>query len=121
MLQSPHYGSISLESIQQQTDMDDTLCTVKKYIRTHWPTKKEIRPELLPYYHVRDELSLEAMCITRGEHRFVIPATLQQRVLVAAHEGHPGIVRAKRQLRAAYWWPRQDKDIEEFVRHCSAC
>ena len=115
------HGPMSLESIQQHTDADNVLSKVRKYIVSRWPNKKAVEPELLPYCHVRDELSLEATCITRGEHRFVIPASLQQRVLTAAHEGHPGIVRAKRQLRATYWWPGQDKDVEEFVRHCAAC
>ena len=114
------HGPISLESIQQHTDADNVLCKVRKYIVSRWPNKKTVEPKLLPYHHVRDELSLEATCITRGEHRFVIPASLQQRVLTVAHEGHPGIVRAKRQLRATYWWPGQDKDVEEFVRHCAA-
>ena len=49
------------------------------------------------------------------------PSITAARVLTAAHDGHPGIVRAKRQLRATYWWPGQDKDVEEFVRHCTAC
>ena len=75
---------------------------INKYTTcTRWPTKKEIKPEVLPYYHVRDELSLKVMCITHGmhvNHQFVIPATLQQSVLTTAHEGHLGIVRAKWQL-----------------------
>ena len=115
------HGPISLESIRQHTDEDTVLSQVKRYIHGHWPTKQQLDTQFLPYYRVRKELSLEEMCVTRGEHRFVIPASLQQRILTAAHEGHPGIVRAKRQLRASYWWPGQDKAVEEFVRHCAAC
>ncbi|GFS04856.1 Gypsy retrotransposon integrase-like protein 1 [Elysia marginata] len=27
----------------------------------------------------------------------------------------------KRTLRQSYWWPRQDHDVETFVKHCSGC
>ena len=114
-------GPISLESIRQHTDEDAVLSQVKRYIHTRWPNKNRLATELLPYYYICNELSLEEMCISRGEHRFVLPTSLQQRVLMAAHEGHPGIVRAKRQLRASYWWPQQDKSIENYVRYCTAC
>ena len=29
-------------------------------------------------------------CLTRSEHQLVIPVAMQQRILEAAHEGHPG-------------------------------
>ena len=65
------HGPISLESIRQHTDEDTVLSQVKRYIRDHWPTKQQLDTQFLPYYHVRKELSLEEMCVTRGEHRFV--------------------------------------------------
>ena len=46
---------------------------------------------------------------------------LQCRILHIAHEGHPGIVRAKRSLRATCWWPSLDTHVENFIRHCPAC
>ena len=57
----------------------------------------------------------------RAEHRFVIPTAMQQTILNAAHEGHPGIVCAKRQLRLTYWWPGMDSRVENHVKHCIAC
>ena len=30
-------------------------------------------------------------------------------------------MRAKRSLRATYWWPSLDTHIENFIRHCPAC
>ena len=59
--------------------------------------------------------------MARAEHRFVIPTVMQETILNAAHEGHPGIVRAKRQLRQTYWWPGMDKQVEQHVQHCAAC
>ena len=44
---------------------------------------------------------------------------MQQTILNAA-QGHPGIVRAKRQLRLTYWWPGMDSRVENHVKHCIA-
>jgi len=48
----------------------------------------------------------------------VIPPSLRQRVLEAAHEGHPGIVAMKNRLRTKVWWPKIDKDAENVVKSC---
>ena len=64
---------------------------------------------------------MSTKCITRCDHCFVVPASLQCRILHAAHEGHPGIVRAKRLLCTTYWWPGLDTQVEDFIKHCLAC
>ena len=110
------HGSISLDAIQRHTDANTLLHQVKEYIRTAWPPKA-----LLPYYNVCSELSIDHECVVRCDKRFVIPASLQCRILHIAHEGHPGIVRAKRSLRATYWWPSLNTHVENFIRHCPAC
>jgi hypothetical protein len=53
--------------------------------------------------------------------RTVIPLSLRTAVLDLAHEGHPGIVRMKQRCRETVWYPGIDKDIEEYVRGCTAC
>ena len=114
-------GPISVESIQKHTQADPLLTKVIEYTKSVWPDKKKLERSLLPFYQVRDDLAVEDGCLTRSEHRFVVPASMQQTILKTAHEGHPGIVRAKRQLRQVYWWPRQAAHVEEFVKHCLAC
>ena len=114
-------GPISLDSIREHTTADSLLQQVKEYLHNTWPVKKAISAELQAYYNVRNELSMAHGCIVRSNHRFVIPVSLQQRILHVAHEGHPGIVRAKRQLRSTYWWPGLDTQVEEFIKHCLAC
>lgn len=50
------------------TQEDETLQTLKHVILPGWPNDKESVPMLArPYYHVRDELSLEDGIILRGE------------------------------------------------------
>ena len=103
------------------TQDDPVLKQVYCAVSSHWPHKNKISPELVPYYQVRNELSLEGLCIVRDSSRIVVPASLQARLLQMAHVGHPGIVRMKRKLRESYWWPGQDKEIEHFVKICSPC
>ena len=112
--------SISLESIQRETARDQVLALVLRYTSTSWPGKKMVDEHCKPFFHIRDELSVEDGYLLRDE-RIVVPPSLQKPLIKRAHEGHPGIVRMKRQLRRCYWWPGQDKMVEEFVKRCSGC
>src|SRR6267378_6278424 len=35
--------------------------------------------------------------------------------------GHPGIARTKDLIARAYWWPKLQKDVEEYVKGCTPC
>lgn len=77
-------------------------------------------PELRIYFDLQHELSVSGRCVVRGV-RTIIPETLTAAILDLAHEGHPGIVRMKQLCRDAVWWAGIDKDIERYVRDCTAC
>ena len=51
----------------------------------------------------------------------MIPSKLRTRVLVLAHEGHPGIVSMKQRLRSKVWWPGIDRQAEKFCKTCHGC
>ena len=119
-VENNHLGAISKRLVQENTEIDDNLVTIRSYIATQWPEKKSIPPELWPYFAVQNELSVVDGCVLRGS-RFVIPAPLIHRVLSCAHEGHPGIVRTKARIRQYYWWPRLNASVEAAVRQCSSC
>ena len=114
-------GPISVESIRQHTESDPLLSKVIEFTQSAWPAKKKLDSAFLPFFHVREDLSVENGCLTRAEHQFVIPASMQKTIICAAHEGHPGIVRMKRQLRLTYWWPGQATQAEQFVKYCLPC
>ena len=42
-------------------------------------------------------------------------------MLELAHEGHPGIVAMKQQLRNEVWWPGIDKVAERICKTCHGC
>ena len=51
----------------------------------------------------------------------MIPATLQERIVDIAHEGHLGIVKTKALLREKVWFPCMDKMVETKVKACLPC
>ncbi|GFO38083.1 Pol polyprotein [Plakobranchus ocellatus] len=111
---------LSLLNVKSANKRDSTLSTVLHFVSSGWPSKKLLAPDIQQFFAVRDGLQTEDQCLLR-ENRIVLPTALRQRLLAKAHEDHPGIVRMKRKLRQSYWWPGQDKDIENFVKHCAGC
>jgi len=59
---------------------------------------------------------------TRRGLLVVVPSTLRDRVLAAAHDNqdHVGATKVKAALRA-FWWPSWSADIEEWCRTCDHC
>lgn len=53
--------------------------------------------------------------------RIVIPEKLRMHVLKIGHEGHLGMHMMKSLLRSVVWWPKIDRDVENFVRKCRGC
>ena len=112
---------VNLAELAAETNHDEHLVLVRKYVVDGWPEKKAVPAALQPYYAVRDELSTFADgCVSRGI-RAVIPSSLRARMLELGHEGHPGIVRMKQRCRESIWWPGIDKDVEQQVCDCTAC
>ena len=111
---------ISITDLQNQTERDDVLNIVYKYTHDKWPLKNSISTTLMPYFILRDELYIENRMLMRDD-RIVVPASLHNHLLTMVHEGHPGIVRMKRQLRKLYWWPGMDKQVEHYVKNCVPC
>ena len=112
---------ISVTTIRRLTAADPVLAQVITYQRGKWPPKTKLASSLRPYFHVKNELLQHDNILTRTDDRIVVPSSLQQRILHVAHQGHPGIVRMKRQLRLTYWWPGMNSDIERHVQHCLPC
>lgn len=112
--------NISISNIHRHQREDENFKNIYNFIKTGWPSKNDLTPDLFPYFRVRDELSIDNNIIIRDE-RILIPPALREFILVKAHEGHPGIVRMKRQLRKFYWWPGQDSDVERYVKYCIPC
>lgn len=109
--------AVQMEEIREGTSGDPILAEILECLsKGEWP----ISPASEPYKHFKNELANVNGVLIRG-HRIVIPTALRERVLEAAHEGHPGSTKMTQRLRSHVWWPKMDKDVEKKVSECSAC
>lgn len=72
------------------------------------------------YRVISQELCQVGNVLMRGD-RIVVPKCLREKLLVLAHEGHPGTRMMKSYLRASVWWPKMDIDVDAFVKKCRGC
>ena len=110
---------VSDENIRTETEKDEILSQVKRYLKTgKWPDR--MIGELQSYYNKREELFIEEDILLWGL-RVVIPYSLKKNILKELHCQHPGVVRMKALSRIHVWYPQIDKDIEETVKKCNEC
>lgn len=105
--------------IASNSERDSTISRVMQYLRHGWPNKLDDY-NLKPYYSKREEFTIEANCLLRG-NRVVIPYNLREQILELLHDQHVGIVRTKMLARSEVWWPQIDCDIEQYLKKCEKC
>lgn len=75
----------------------------------------------LVYKHKRNQGDL----LDKDKWRVYVPLTLRKPLLILAHRaplaGHPGISRTKSLIQDKFFWPKQGKDIEDYVKGCAMC
>ena len=99
----------------------DTVCgQVKTYCISGWPKKHLIKPELLPYWKVRNSLTLHNGLLLYNS-RIVVPQSLQEETMDKIHEGHQGIERCRMRINSSVWWPGVSKHLTERIQNCSTC
>ena len=112
---------VKVDNIREWTTRDPVCSKVKRYILQGWPahlTKEE--ENLKPYYHWRDELSVEEGCILWGQ-KVVVPPQGRTVLLDELHLGNPGICRMKALARSTMWWLNIDRELEIRVKSCNEC
>uniref|UniRef100_A0A915IE43 RNA-directed DNA polymerase n=1 Tax=Romanomermis culicivorax TaxID=13658 RepID=A0A915IE43_ROMCU len=72
------------------------------------------------YYIVRNNLAVDQGLLLKA-YQIVVPSKLLRQLMNRAHEGHPGIIRAKIKLPETYCWPGIAADIKETICHCQGC
>lgn len=106
-----------LREIQKETSTAK-LCEV---ILEGWPeSKSKTRLLAQPYFHVRDELSMQAGNIFRGE-RPVIPRSLRADIQEKIHSSHIGVEGCLRRVRETVYWPRMNFEVREYAERCDVC
>ena len=108
--------ALTTREIERASETDEELIDIRNcLISGQWE-----RCQFKEYIPVRNELSAIGQVVLRGT-RIVVPKSLRPRVLELGHEGHPGIVVMKRNLRTKVWWPGIDRDAEKECRSCYGC
>ena len=114
--------AISLPEFAASCDTCPELTQPRGQRQTGWPKcRKNVTPELAPYFNVRDELVVDDSFIMRGTDRLIVPVSLRPRVIDLAHEGHQGLVRTKQRLCELYWWPQMDNYVYNMTASCVSC
>lgn len=97
------------------------MVALREQISRGWPPSIwAVAQNLMPYYKIRDELSVRGHYIFRGS-RLVVPVSLRHTLITLAHESHQGIVRTKQRLRDLYWWPCMDSQVQTCISACAPC
>ena len=121
--------SMSLDEIKAATKEDALLILVMKAIKSEqWhkvlkeaPTSA-IANELRSLHNVKDELTINTdFDLVLRNNRIVIPASLRERTIDIAHEGHQGVVKTKQLLREKVWFPGIDSIVERKIKQCMPC
>ncbi len=90
--------SLSVTDFETACAACPELEKLRQQIICGWPPSiKAVSQDLIPYFRVRDKLSVKDALIFRGT-RLLVPAALRHTVISLAHEAHQGVVRTKQRL-----------------------
>ena len=88
-----------LEAIKSATASDPVLQSLCKVVKHGWPHEKSmLKPELSPYFHIRDEITVQNGLLFKA-NRLLVPTSLRQDILKRIHDGHLGIQSCLRRVR----------------------
>ena len=110
-----------LDEIRAATALDKTLTLLKQIILKGWPnSKKGLPSEVLPYFHCRDEYTVQDGIVLRGD-RVVIPKRMRAQLKDRIHAGHMGINACLRRARELIYWPGMSSEIRVLCESCGTC
>lgn len=107
--------SITTREIEEASERDPILTEVRESLK-----KGNFNEISKDFKAIKDELCTVGKLVLRGT-RIVIPKELTNRILTLGHRGHLGTTLMKRHLRTKVWWPKMDREVEEFCRKCYEC
>ena len=109
-----------ITAVRQATAEDKTLQKVQQLIKEGWPSDKRGLPnQVVPYFHLRDELVYEDGIIFKGD-RCVIPQPMRS-TLEELHRPQLGVEATLRRARETVFWPRLSSELRDYVSQCDTC
>ena len=110
--------SVSAFDVAKLLAQDSVISKVMYHVSSGWP--QVVTDQLVPYFRLTEELSIESGCLIWG-NRVIIPCALRQRSLKKIHCDHSGDSRMTAVARSFFWWPKLDADITATAAVCEAC
>ena len=104
-----------LEVYRKAQAQDSTCDKVQQYCQSKWPEKRSMEPGLMPYWKVRDSLTICNNLLLFNDC-IVVPAALQIETLLKVHEVHQGIICHPLTVKSSVWWPGV---THQMVEQCS--
>lgn len=106
---------------QNSTKKDIELSQLKDTILKGWPQNiNQVPTQIKKYFPIRDELTFCEGLILRGD-KVVVPKEEIQRVIQAAHKGHPGVQATLNRAREFVYWSTLSNDVTEKIKRCKIC
>ena len=110
-----------LRQIYTAAEEDESLQLLRHVILTGWlDSKDHIPAKVIPYFHFRDELSVQDGLIFKGE-RVVIPQSIRRDMLKPIHSYHIGVEGCLLRACACLDWPRMSAEMKEHISTCETC
>ena len=110
-----------LDEIREATSCDASLQSVMKLVLEGWPADKRETPVCaLPYFDVRDCLSVVDGILVKGE-AVVIPMALRPSIKRRLHSAHLGRDSMLRRARGTVYWPNIAGDVKQIADMCETC
>ena len=120
---TPVIDRIGLSTIALATNEDDTLQTIRQYVRSgqYWIPKSATK-EVQKFRGIMNEITVTGNGILLKGSRMILPKSLQSEAIELAHRGaHPGRSGLARRLRYHFFFHDMSKMIEEYVLKCDHC
>ena len=74
----------------------------------------------MPYFNVRDELSVSEGLIFRGE-RVVIPKSMRKGMIERLNSSHLGENSCLKRARECLYWPNMNSEVKDYIKKCDVC
>ena len=109
-----------LDNLKVKAKEDENYQSLKRYIIEGFPKdKRKIPLEILQYWSIRDQLSIDDDLIL-FDSKILIPEIARREVLNHLHSSHQGIEKTRRARQIVYW-PGINNDIANIVSSCRKC
>ena len=111
----------TLDEVRMLTSTDQAMQKLMDVVKNGWPDQQgQIDNEVRPYFHHRDELTIENGILFKGD-RCVIPTAMRTGILKKLHATHMGVESTLRRARQLVFWPGLNGQVRDVLSRCDIC